>query len=543
MKKFFLFGPLLFIFIMQNQSAFSHAVLLGSSPVSESSLEESPQEIIFNFNEVVGPIFIKVLDKNGNEVGDLGDWQVNGNDVTVPLKGKLTDGTYIATYRVISADTHPVGGSIVFGVGEPIDTMANMSAGEDTRSGWQLPVALNRFIQYFTMLLAVGSALFYAAISNSPKIRDPLFKLGYTSSCIAIMTYVLAIGFGGSEMVMGGPMSLFSLSTWAQAWGTTLGPSAIIGIPGLAILIYCFRRDSEKTSIPLFLLGCALSIGSFLVTGHAATASPVWLMSSVVALHLLSSAFWLGGLYPLLISLKVLDGRESAKLMINFSNKALWFVGLLFLSGIVISWVQVVAPKNLMNTDYGLRLIAKIVIFVIILTLAAINKFFLTPALEKEDNRIDGFFAMSIRFEYIAMVLVIAVATSLTLVSPPRAISFAGGNSSDMGMQQGFKSSVNNEKYQVDISLDPGLASTSNMLMLEFSDGSGNPVEMQKVAVFWSLPSAGLEGISGEGELVVPGMFHFMFDQLIIPGEWSARVEASVDDFDKQIFRFNLSIR
>jgi hypothetical protein len=43
--------------------------------------------------------------------------------------------------------------------------------------------------------------------------------------------------------------------------------------------------------------------------------------------------------------------------------------------------------------------------------------------------------------------------------------------------------------------------------------------------------------------MVIPGMYHFMFDQLIIPGEWDARIDAFVDDFDKQIFRTTVPIK
>ncbi len=51
-------------------AAWSHAVLLSSTPAAEASLDVSPKEIIFNFNENVGPIFIKVLDRTGKEVGN-----------------------------------------------------------------------------------------------------------------------------------------------------------------------------------------------------------------------------------------------------------------------------------------------------------------------------------------------------------------------------------------------------------------------------------------------------------------------------------------
>ena len=62
-------------------TAWSHAVLLGSTPAADSSLDVSPKELVFNFNENVGPIFIKILDRTGKEVGELSEWRVDGNNV------------------------------------------------------------------------------------------------------------------------------------------------------------------------------------------------------------------------------------------------------------------------------------------------------------------------------------------------------------------------------------------------------------------------------------------------------------------------------
>ena len=249
--------------------AWSHAVLLDSSPAADASLDNSPSEIIFSFNENVGPIFIKVLDRTGAEVGELGDWRVDGYEVITPLTTELPNGTYIATYRVISADTHPVGGSVVFAVGEAVASMDNVAAAGGQTSGWVVPVALNRFLQYGAMMLAAGAALFAVWMTVPGPVEQSVFKMGRMAATVAAITYILALGFGGAEMVLGGPAAFFSPDAWSQGLGSTLGPSALIGIPGLLILIYAFGKGPESKSAPALLLGGAISIASFLVTGHA----------------------------------------------------------------------------------------------------------------------------------------------------------------------------------------------------------------------------------------------------------------------------------
>jgi len=542
MKRFYLalIAALPFIGGLSD-TALSHAVLLGSNPAAEASLDESPKEIIFNFNENVGPIFIRILDRTGAEVGDLGEWVVDGNDVITPVNAELPNGTYIATYRVISADTHPVGGSVVFAVGEAVASMDDVAAAGGETSGWVVPVTINRYVQYATMLLAAGAALFLVAMNVPASVESSVFRMGRTSAIVAAVTYVLALGFGGAEMVMGGVGAFFSPGAWSQAVGSTLGPSALIGIPGLLILVYAFGKGPEAKATGVLVLGSAVSVASFLVTGHAATAPPVWLMAPVVAVHLFCAAFWIAALYPLAKTTQDAEITQAGAVMTQFSNRAVWTVAALFLSGVVITWIQVESPANMLSSDYGLRLTGKLVIFFALLGLAAMNKMVLTPALEKADGAAPEKLRRTIKFEYGAMVLIIGAAVSLTLVTPPRATMDMEGGMGGMAMGGGFQTEVVRGKYTASVSVDPA-GTGSNMVMVEFKDDAGNPVEMVDVSISWSLPTAGLEGIEGRGEMVTPGMYHFMFDQLIIPGTWNAQIDAFVDDFDKQIFRTEVPI-
>ncbi len=79
--------------------------------------------MIFKFNQNVGGTLgaVRVYDAQGNEVDNLAVTHPDGNEhwMGVGLKSHLPDGTYTATYRVISADTHIVYGGLVFNIGHP----------------------------------------------------------------------------------------------------------------------------------------------------------------------------------------------------------------------------------------------------------------------------------------------------------------------------------------------------------------------------------------------------------------------------------------
>ena len=79
--------------------------------------------MIFQFNQNVGGTAgaVRIYNAQGDEVDNLDVSHPDANEhwMGVGLKPHLPDGTYTATYRVISADTHIVYGGLVFSIGHP----------------------------------------------------------------------------------------------------------------------------------------------------------------------------------------------------------------------------------------------------------------------------------------------------------------------------------------------------------------------------------------------------------------------------------------
>ncbi len=91
-------------------------------------------------------------------------------------------------------------------------------------------------------------------------------------------------------------------------------------------------------------------------------------------------------------------------------------------SGLLISWIQLDVPAALVTTSYGFRLIAKIILFAILLALAAYNKLVLTPRITSGLKDAATHLRQIIRVEFLLLVLVFGAAVSLTLTEPPRAL-------------------------------------------------------------------------------------------------------------------------
>ena len=123
-------------------AASAHALLEGTSPQRGASLDRAPGQVVLRFSESVEVAFgaVRVYDARGGQV-QRGDPFHPGGDpraVAVRLRSGLADGGYTATYRVISADAHPVSGGFVFGVGKaaaPAATVGDLLAGARGRAG------------------------------------------------------------------------------------------------------------------------------------------------------------------------------------------------------------------------------------------------------------------------------------------------------------------------------------------------------------------------------------------------------------------------
>jgi len=125
-------------------------------------------------------------------------------------------------------------------------------------------------------------------------------------------------------------------------------------------------------------------------TGHAgATPGAVGQFALASdAFHLLAAGAWVGGLLPLAMLLDCArHGKQpgwaalTSEAVRRFSLLGIASVGLLLASGLVNSWYEVGSTGNLIETSYGLLVIAKLGLFAAMVAFAAVNRFYLTPRL------------------------------------------------------------------------------------------------------------------------------------------------------------------
>lgn len=149
-------------------SAFAHAQLEGTVPERGAVVKHEPPTVIFRFDEPVEGNFgaVRVYDAEGSRVDEGDAFHPNGEGprIGVHLKPGLPDGSYTATYRVISADGHIVSSGFVFSIGKPgkapSETVAELTAGSGSGPVTETVFGLARGLQYAATALAVGGLVF-----------------------------------------------------------------------------------------------------------------------------------------------------------------------------------------------------------------------------------------------------------------------------------------------------------------------------------------------------------------------------------------------
>jgi hypothetical protein len=107
-------APLLTFGLLTVPSAQAHASLIASSPAAGSTVTEQPGVVELTFSEALQTEFAQVaVLRDDGAAFHVGTPQVIGSVVTQPV-GDLPDGNYTISYRVVSADGHPVTGTVDF---------------------------------------------------------------------------------------------------------------------------------------------------------------------------------------------------------------------------------------------------------------------------------------------------------------------------------------------------------------------------------------------------------------------------------------------
>src|SRR5262245_48701221 len=258
------------------------------------------------------------------------------------------------------------------------------------------PLIFVRGAHFAATLAACGTVSFVALmVPSAPK--PPAGFLPLRDRLTVLIWLALAVA------VLSGEAWLVLLA--ASSTGATIAEVCLHGGAGPVLfdtrfgLVFCARL-ALAVVLALLVVWPAMRMLQLVVAGvlvallawvgHAGAtpgiAGDVHLVSDVA--HLLAAGSWLGAL-PAFVLLLTNARRDPdwddllLRMTQRFSVVAMISVATLLASGLINSWNLLSGPRDLLTTDYGRLIALKVGLFIAMIAVAAVNKFYLTPRLPK----------------------------------------------------------------------------------------------------------------------------------------------------------------
>ncbi|HEY0126072.1 MAG TPA: FixH family protein [Blastococcus sp.] len=562
--------------------ASAHATLVSTDPGEGGRLDSVPAEVTLEFSEGVtlGAGYARVLGADGERV-DTGAAAVEGSLLTIPLQDGLGEDGYLVTYRVVSADSHPISGAYSFVVGDGELVPAAGTGAEDLTDPVVAAVLpASRWLGFAGLALAVGVPVLVLLCWPGGWASDRLRRLATWGAAAvavsALLSFVLQGPYtAGSGLGSALDPSLLSATGSSVGGWTLLTRAVLAGALVLALRPVWSRATppspAQTTVAGLLALGLVVATAAI---GHPVAGSWPGLAVVMATVHAAGMAVWLGGLAGLLaVVLRPTTGAEELTgVLTAWSRLAFGAVVALVVTGTVQAVREVESPTALFATTYGWVLIAKLILVAVLLAAAGVSRVWVQQRLGVRQARGGGrrtltahaFAAAggpgpgtgelaveeaveeaaglrgrlqsegavehvpalrrSVLVEFAVAAVVLAL--SAVLVGTPPARSAAAQPVDVMLPLQ----SSSGPSGSVQVSVDPARPGP-NLLHVYLFDDAGRPTQPESITVTLTEPSQEIGPL--DVELAPGGPGHYVGDGMDIPGAgtWTLDVSVRLDEF------------
>lgn len=523
--------------VLAPRGAFAHASLVAAEPSDGAVLQHKPDRIVLQFSEPVSPLILRLIGPKGDAT-DLKQFKLLHQSVEITPPTGLPDGTYALSWRVVSADGHPISGSLLFSIRLPV---ADNRSTEVTSSGAvQVGLWSARLLMSIGAFAGVGGAFFAAWVAGS-KPHGSARQVVVVLIWGGIFATFLSVGLQGLDALALPPTALGNKAVWLQGFETAFGTTAILVVLALlsslfSVVVVEHRQAKALSAAALIAVGIA-----FAASGHAATAEPQWLTRTSVFIHVAGLVFWIGSLMPLFMMMLRADDPYCVIVLRRYSVAILPVVILLVLTGGILTVIQVGSFQALWRTSYGNLLLVKLLAVGGLLVLASLNRLVFSPALAKGVEKPRKRFAQSIGAEGVLVLLILGLVAGWRFTPPPRALAAIPGSSQNTAPQP-VSVHIHTDRMMAQVTFALGSAGKT-VATVRLALGSGAPLNAKEVVVALSKPSSGIEPFERHAVKTNEGTWRV--DDLLIPmpGHWQVRVDALVSDFDKVTLEGAIEVR
>jgi copper transport protein len=564
--------------------ASAHAAAVGSSPAPGSVVGASPSEITVTFSEPVSPVGgrVQVVAPDGELIS--GRASANGAVLRIPVRrAQRPLGTYLISFRVISADSHPVGGAITFSVGAP---SARPEAATVTGPHPSVAAAVPtfKFLGYAGTTLIAGPALFLAFLW--PRRRPRRGAVRAVRAGLAL-TAVATLGALGTQAQQGSGAALWQVSAGALSpvltseFGLLLaarlailaalavllppllrgpghaqaphpapmparelvpagGPAmtlvstdapAVIPVPAPAPVAAPARGGRVRA--PAVLVLALAGLATWPLTGHAVAAPMPAITVGAGVVHMAAMAVWLGGLLTLTgFLLRGTDRRVLGVILPAWSRWAALAVLWLAIAGAVQAVIQLGSPPALWQTGYGRLLLAKLAVLAVVLAAAATARRFVVTARNGRNLR------RTVGLEVAATAVILALSAVLVQVDPGRSAAARDGAVREEGLSQTLNSSL----YTLQFNIYPVQLGEYNTVHAFLYTPEGGPLPAEEWEISTRLLGQDLEAVRAPLLELNPEHHALGSVSFPLPGTYEVAFTIRVTDIDRATVKTTVTV-
>ncbi|SDS29571.1 copper transport protein [Actinoplanes derwentensis] len=499
--------------------ASAHAAPVGATPAPGSVIGASPAEVTVTFSEPVTPVEgrVQVIAPNGDRIS--GKAVVEGTTMRIPVRqADKPLGTYLISFRVISADSHPVGGAISFSVGAPSERPEAPSETIGTHPSVEVAVPVFKTIGYAGITLIAGPAMFLAFLWPRRRSRSGALKtvrVGLALTAFATLGAIASYPQQGSGAPLWQVSAQELTETVTSEFGLLLvGRLAILGV--LAGLLLPMLSRAPRTARARVLVGAgapvevvpadqktkttfsrtrpyavlalsAAGLATWPLTGHAVAAPMSGITVTAGVVHMAAMAVWIGGLVTLAVFL--LRGTHPRVLGVVLPVWSRWAaIAVLWLvfAGAIQAVVQMGKVSALWETGYGQLLIAKLGVTAAVLGAAAFARRMVVAGAAGAGVR------RAVGIEVAASVVILALSSVLVQVDPGR----IAATKEKPITGQGFSETLTSDLYAVQFNIYPVELGEYNTIHAFLYTPDGGPLRAEEWQVTARLTDPALEAVA-----------------------------------------------
>jgi copper transport protein len=497
--------------------ASAHAYVVDTNPVDGAVLQASPRRVDVTFNEPVrlSKDAARLYDAKGKPL----EVSSGGAETRLSVKptAGLPAGTYVLVWQVVSADGHPVAGSLTFSVIRPsatvVDPPSGLGNGGGVESGSTL-AALHHGLEYGALLLAVGLLVFRLFLLPEHAVTA---EIGRRLDRVMLTAAVIA--------------GILSITLAALGTGSWVSAGLVVVGLGFAMAI--------RTRVGL--AGAVAALVSETIVGHTRAAEPLIGVILVDLSHLSAGAVWFGGLVGLAFALPALARRESlaAETLARFSTWAAATLAVLLTAGVILTWRIVQTWDNMWHSPFGKVLLIKVGLVAIVAGIAAANRMVLLPkARAAVGHEAQRSATLPVRRAVVAeagLIVVVLLVTGFLVDRSPQV------NQDVTGGGTGTQSALMGD-YRVFATLAPSRVGV-NRLRVQIQDLGGDPVDPNSWPTV-SVRSNGADAMDLGPRTMVSDDVGTRETTVILPrpGRWTVQVSLRIDAFTNPVMALPFTV-